>query len=114
MAGGSHVDDQAAGYVLGALEVSAPVVYGWSMGAQQAYHWAAAVPDVPTMAEVGLPDVVTSVWYGLLVPAATPKAIITKLNQEAVKALRHPDVVRALSSQGAPARAFDATASRVP
>jgi tripartite-type tricarboxylate transporter receptor subunit TctC len=59
------------------------------------------LPDLPTVAEAGLAGYNASGWYGLLVPAATPKAIIAKLNQEAVKALRHPDVVRALSSQGA-------------
>lgn len=43
---------------------------------------AAAVGDVPTMAEAGLPGVVTSVWYGLLVPAGTPADIIATLNRE--------------------------------
>lgn len=43
---------------------------------------ASAVADVPTMAEVGFPGVVTSVWYGLLVPAGTPADVITTLNRE--------------------------------
>jgi len=60
-----------------------------------------SLPNLPTISESGLPGYNASGWYGLFVPAATPKAVISRLNQEAVKALRHPDVVRVLSSQGA-------------
>jgi tripartite-type tricarboxylate transporter receptor subunit TctC len=58
------------------------------------------LPQLPTIAET-LPGYSASGWYGLLAPAATPKAIIERLNAEAVKALRSPDVVDNLSSQGA-------------
>ena len=59
------------------------------------------MPELPTISESGLPGYNASGWYGLFVPAATPKPIIARLHQEAVKALRMPDVVRTLSSQGA-------------
>ena len=59
------------------------------------------MPELPTIAESGLPGYDASGWYGLFVPAATPKAVVTRLNQEAVKALRLPEVVKTLSSQGA-------------
>ena len=59
------------------------------------------MPELPTIAESGLPGYNASGWYGLFVPSATPRAIVTRLNQEAVKALRMPDVVKTLSSQGA-------------
>jgi tripartite-type tricarboxylate transporter receptor subunit TctC len=59
------------------------------------------MPELPTISESGLPGYDASGWYGLFVPAATPKPIVARLNQEAVKALRMPDVVRTLSSQGA-------------
>jgi tripartite-type tricarboxylate transporter receptor subunit TctC len=59
------------------------------------------MPELPTISESGLTGYNASGWYGLFVPAATPKPIIARLNQEAVKALRQPDVVRTLSSQGA-------------
>ena len=59
------------------------------------------MPELPTVSEGGLPGYNATGWYGLFVPAATPKAVISRLNQEAVKALRMPDVVRSLSSQGA-------------
>jgi tripartite-type tricarboxylate transporter receptor subunit TctC len=59
------------------------------------------MPELPTISESGLPGYNASGWYGLFVPAATPKPIVARLNQEAVKALRMPEVVRTLSSQGA-------------
>jgi tripartite-type tricarboxylate transporter receptor subunit TctC len=59
------------------------------------------MPELPTISESGLPGYNASGWYGLFVPAATPKPIIARLNQEAVKALRTPEVVKTLSSQGA-------------
>ena len=59
------------------------------------------LPDLPTIAEAGLPGYNASGWYGLLAPAATPRAIITRLHADAAKALRMPDVVERLSSQGA-------------
>jgi tripartite-type tricarboxylate transporter receptor subunit TctC len=59
------------------------------------------LPDLPTISEGGLPGYMASGWYGLLVPAATPPAIVSRLNAEAVRALRLPDVVKLLSSQGA-------------
>ena len=58
------------------------------------------MPDLPTIGET-LPGYNASGWYGLFAPAATPKVIISRLHTEAVKALRMPDVVRTLSSQGA-------------
>ena len=59
------------------------------------------MPELPTISESGLPGYNASGWYGLFAPAATPKQIIARLNTEAVKALRTPEVVRTLSSQGA-------------
>ncbi|RPJ47413.1 MAG: tripartite tricarboxylate transporter substrate binding protein [Betaproteobacteria bacterium] len=60
----------------------------------------ALLPELPTIAET-LPGYSASGWYGLLAPAATPKPVIARLNAEAVKALRAPDVVAKLSGQGA-------------
>jgi tripartite-type tricarboxylate transporter receptor subunit TctC len=59
------------------------------------------MPELPTISESGLPGYNASGWYGLFAPAATPKPVVARLSQEAVKALRMPDVVRTLSSQGA-------------
>ena len=49
-------------------------------------------PDVPPMAEVGVPGYEASGWYGLMVPAKTPPEIIARLHAESIKALNRPDV----------------------
>ena len=59
-----------------------------------------AFPDIPTMKELGLARVDGSVWYGLLAPAATPKAIVAKLNAEARRVLASQDVKEKLANAG--------------
>lgn len=59
------------------------------------------LPDVPTMAEVGLPGVEINSWSGLLAPAKTPPQIVEKLQREVAKALAAPDVREKLVAQGA-------------
>ena len=46
------------------------------------------LPDVPTVAEMGFKDFETSQWYGILVPAGTPREIVKRLQEESLKALR--------------------------
>ena len=58
------------------------------------------LPEVPTMAEAGLPDFVITSWFGLLVPAGTPAAIVGRLNAETVKVLGRADVKATLGAQG--------------
>jgi len=62
---------------------------------------APALPDVPTMAEAGLPGYEASSWFGVLAPAGTPPAIVTKLNAEIAKWLATPEAKEKLSKQGA-------------
>ena len=59
------------------------------------------LPDVPTFAELGYPQVAVSLWYGLLVPAGTPRPIVEKLNREVGRALEAADVKDRLQGQGA-------------
>jgi len=59
------------------------------------------LPDVPTTGEAGMPSLLTENWYGMVAPAGTPKEIVAALNKAAVAALKDPDVVAKLSSQGA-------------
>ena len=66
---------------------------------------AAALPDVPTIAEAGLPGFDFSPWYGLLAPANTPKPVKDKLSKEIARILALPDVRENLASQGASPRA---------
>jgi tripartite-type tricarboxylate transporter receptor subunit TctC len=60
----------------------------------------AALPDVPTFAEAGLPEYKLVSWYGLAAPAGTPKEIIDKLNATANAVARTPEVIKALAAQG--------------
>lgn len=55
-----------------------------------------AIPDVPTVAESGYPGFESSQWFGLLVPAKTPAAVVERLHAEAIKALQSASVRRRL------------------
>ncbi len=61
---------------------------------------ASLLPEVPTMAEAGLPGFEITSWFGLLAPAGTPSAIIARLNAETVKVLGRADVKATLAAQG--------------
>lgn len=62
---------------------------------------AAALPDVPTMSEVGYPNFEATAWFGMLAPAGTPEPIVARLNKELVAILKAPDVSSQLSAMGA-------------
>ena len=59
------------------------------------------LPDMPTIAEAGVPGYAMTNWYGMLVPANTPRAAITRLQAEVARILNTPDVKERLSSEGA-------------
>jgi tripartite-type tricarboxylate transporter receptor subunit TctC len=59
-----------------------------------------SAPDIPTVAEAGLPSLDISVWYGLWAPKGTPKDIIAKLNAAAVQALSEPTVRQRFAELG--------------
>jgi tripartite-type tricarboxylate transporter receptor subunit TctC len=61
----------------------------------------AAVPDLPTLAESGLADFAIVSWFGFFVPSATPPAVIDKLYQETIKALKNPDTIERFAKEGA-------------
>ena len=60
----------------------------------------ASAPEIPTMAEAGLPDFETGLWFGLMAPAGTPKAIIDKLNKAGNEALKAEEVSKTLTPLG--------------
>lgn len=62
-----------------------------------------AMPDVPSAAEAGYPDLDANAWFGLFAPAKTPKPIVARLNQEMVRVLGLKDVQELLLKQGAEA-----------
>ncbi len=57
----------------------------------------AALPDLPTVAEAGVPGYEVLLWYGMVAPAGTPKEIVTKLNTEIAKIQKMPDVLERLN-----------------
>jgi len=59
-----------------------------------------AFPDLPTVAETGVPGYAFNNWHAILLPAGTPKEIVAKLNEEIVKAARHPDVAAKVAPLG--------------
>jgi tripartite-type tricarboxylate transporter receptor subunit TctC len=59
------------------------------------------LPEVPTIAEAGVPGYEVNPWFGLLAPAGTPPAIVDKLRTEIVRVLELPDVKESLASIGA-------------
>jgi len=60
----------------------------------------AILPDIPTMAEAGLPGVEASVWNGFFVPSGTPKSIIETLNRELLRTFNAPDVREQVMAAG--------------
>jgi len=58
-------------------------------------------PDLPTLAEAGLPGFDISTWYGLFAPAGTPEPIVTKWNSDVTKILNAPDIRARFVADGA-------------
>lgn len=61
----------------------------------------AILPQVPTMAESGVPGYSLTNWFGLVVPAATPRDLVARMHADVVKALAHPDVKERTGAMGA-------------
>ena len=62
-----------------------------------------ALPDVPTLAESGLPDFDVSAWFGLATPTGLPAPMVLRLEQALQKIMRDPEVIRVMESRGADA-----------
>jgi tripartite-type tricarboxylate transporter receptor subunit TctC len=60
----------------------------------------AGAPELPTVAESGVPGYEVNAWYGVLAPAGTPRPIVNRLSAELARMLRIPDVREALVAQG--------------
>jgi tripartite-type tricarboxylate transporter receptor subunit TctC len=58
------------------------------------------LPDTPTMAELGYPEVDLDIWFGLVAPAATPDAVVQALHTKFSSAMNSPDIVDRLTAQG--------------
>lgn len=103
--GGPAITDVIGGQLplvaVNALEVQAHVKSGkLKVLVVLSTNRSAVFPEVPTMAESGFPGFEASVWYGLVAPAATPKAIVTRLHAEVQKALQTREVRERMSAVG--------------
>lgn len=58
------------------------------------------LPSLPTVAEAGVPGYEVNVWFGMQVPAGTPKPLVERVNKEIVQLLKQPDVVKIFRDQG--------------
>lgn len=58
------------------------------------------LPDVPTFAEAGLPQIESYAWYGMFAPAKTPKNVVAKINAEAIKVMKGPEFQKVLADTG--------------
>ncbi len=104
--GGPIAIDLMAGHVMSSFNTMPPIIPHIRAGRVRAIavtteKRAGVLPDVPTLAEAGVPGYAMSTWYGAMVPAKTPRDIVIRLNQDTLKALALPDVKERLSSLGA-------------
>ncbi|OGA11734.1 MAG: hypothetical protein A2W68_11255 [Betaproteobacteria bacterium RIFCSPLOWO2_02_64_14] len=104
--GGPIAIDLVAGHVMTSFSTMPPIIPHIRAGRVRALavtkdKRAAVLPDVPTIAESGVPGYSMSTWYGAVAPAKTPRDIVVRLNQEILKALALPDVKQRLASLGA-------------
>ncbi len=67
-------------------------------------HRSTLLPDVPTIAEAGVPGYKAELWYGLFAPAGTPASVVERLNQALAKVLTDPQVAKRFRDQGFEAR----------
>ena len=61
---------------------------------------AALLPETPTVMEAGVPGYEVTVWFGMQMPAGTPRSVVERANQDIVRILRDPEVVRLFREQG--------------
>jgi tripartite-type tricarboxylate transporter receptor subunit TctC len=59
------------------------------------------LPNVPTIAEAGVPGYESTIWLGIMAPKGTPKAVVDKLNAAVNQAINRPEVLAAWNKQGA-------------
>ncbi|OWT60225.1 Bug family tripartite tricarboxylate transporter substrate binding protein [Candidimonas nitroreducens] len=92
-----HID-----FVVGNIAALAPLVASGRIRALAVTgeHRAKMLPDVPTVAEAGYPQIQVHGWFGLLAPAKTPPALVQAIQRDVAKALANPDTVRNLEAQG--------------
>ena len=93
--------------IFGGIAQSAPLIKAGRLRALavSGLRRSPVMPEVPTVAQSGVPDFEAGSWYGLLAPAATPRALVERINRDVVRVLQLPDVRDRLMSE-----AFDVPA----
>jgi tripartite-type tricarboxylate transporter receptor subunit TctC len=97
-------------YITSPVLAATPLVRGGrllALGVTTPYR-AKALPEVPTIAEAGLPGFVYEGWYGMLAPGKTPRRIVNQLSREIQRIIALPDVQDSISNQGAIAKSSTA------
>jgi tripartite-type tricarboxylate transporter receptor subunit TctC len=102
---GGALTDLVGGHVQAmvvSLQTVAPYVQGGKlrMLAVMSAERSEIFPDVPTLKELGFPDLEVDTWYGVFAPAGTSGAIVAKLNAELNALLKHPEIRQLLAKQG--------------
>jgi len=102
---GGALTDLVGGHVQAmvvSLQTVAPYVQGGKlrMLAVMSAERSEIFPDVPTLKELGFPDLEVDTWYGVFAPAGTSGAIVAKLNAELNALLKHPEIRELLAKQG--------------
>jgi tripartite-type tricarboxylate transporter receptor subunit TctC len=93
-------------YILSPVLAASPLIKGgrvMALGVTTPYR-VQALPEVPTIAEAGLPGFVYEGWYGMLAPSRTPRKIISLLSAEIGRILDQPEIRERIASQGATAK----------
>lgn len=104
--GGASLTDIAAGQVQFGIPTLPPAMVHIRAGRVRPLgvtspRRSAVLPDVPTIAEAGVPGYEATAWWGVLVPARTPKAVVEALRDHIARALQQPDVRQRLGALGA-------------
>ncbi len=103
--GGQAINDLVGGQVRIGLLGMAPALPHIQSGRLKAIAVTGAkrsnaLPDVPTVAESGIPGFATYQWQGLVAPAGTPRAIINRMHEELVRIMQQPEMIRKLEAIG--------------
>jgi tripartite-type tricarboxylate transporter receptor subunit TctC len=104
--GGPIAIDLVAGHVMTSFSTMPPIIPHVRSGRVRAVavtkaQRAAVLPDVPTIAESGVPGYAMSTWYGCVVRSGTPQEIVVRLNDAVLKVLAMPEVRKRLENLGA-------------
>jgi len=92
-----NVDAMFVSYGTGKGQIAAGKIRVLAVSSAQRSH---AMPDVPTLAEAGLPGYDSDVWYALLAPRGTPPAVVKRLHDESVEVLKSPMMRERFASDG--------------